>query len=305
MPGWLSAATPDRRPPLDEVFGSRTVYYPGALSDGHPLKLFSASHAAHFFVYVDYGLSETEFKSRLSPGSRQMPMGYETLGMYPVGPEELAPAGWTSHLDESDLRRGSELRWVTDWMRNSGATPYAVLVVFKRTTDYGDDHGPERFALLQICADGIATYAALFCQPGRRAPWALILHDFGLGGNYDSFAADGLMHLIAQRAERRPDIVLLEGTPHRMWAGYEPIPGVDTSRGGMGSNRRTLYHRACPKGDTPRTPIDPGHPGARRTDRACSDAGRHDTELNSPNDPWRAFLCVSPRDRIDYQGSMH
>jgi hypothetical protein len=305
MPGWLFAAKPDHRPPLDDVFASRTVYYPGALSDGHPLTLFAASHAAHFFVYVDYGLSEAEFKSRLSPGSGQLPLGYETLGMYSVGPEELAPAGWTSHLDESDLRRGSGQEWVTHWMRSSGATPYAVLVVFRRTADYGDGHGPERFALLQICADGIATYAALFCQAKQRPPWALILHDFGLGGNYDSFAVDGLMHCIAQRAERRPDIVLFEGAPHRMWDGYEPIPGVSTSRGGMGSNRRTLYQRRCPEDDTTKTPRDPRHFGARRTDRACSDAGRHDTGPNSRNDPWQPFLCVSPCDRRGWQGSTH
>lgn len=294
MPGWLSAATPDHRPPLDEVFGSRTVYYPGALSDGHPLKLFSASHAAHFFVYVDYGLSETEFKSGLSTGSRQMPMGYETLGMYPVGPEELAPAGWTSHLDESDLRRGSKLRWVTDWMRSSGATPYAVLVVFKRTADYGDEHGPERFALLQICADGIATYAALFCQAGQRPPWALVLQDHGFGGNYDRFGCGGYMHRIAQRTDRHPDFVLV-GSNTEPWDEFSPIPGLCTSDGGMHSTPRALYenprnrsvfstHHGC---DTGR--------GARQTERACSDAGMRDTELNIPDDPWRPFLCVDQR----------
>lgn len=38
----------------EEFFKSRVVFYPGACVDGHAIKLFGSSHAAHCFVYCDY-----------------------------------------------------------------------------------------------------------------------------------------------------------------------------------------------------------------------------------------------------------
>jgi hypothetical protein len=55
VPDWLTGYTPGEPFPRVDFLTSRTVYYPGSATDGHPLILFGKSHAAHCFVFVDYG----------------------------------------------------------------------------------------------------------------------------------------------------------------------------------------------------------------------------------------------------------
>ena len=52
----------------EDFFNSRVVFYPGAYVDGHAIKLFGSSHAAHCFVYCDYWHEQNEI-SRLVKNS--------------------------------------------------------------------------------------------------------------------------------------------------------------------------------------------------------------------------------------------
>ena len=65
LPKWLE--THRQRDPFDrkEFFSSRIVYYPGAGTDGHAVKLFNRAHAAHVFVYADYRLNREEIEAQL------------------------------------------------------------------------------------------------------------------------------------------------------------------------------------------------------------------------------------------------
>jgi hypothetical protein len=242
VPHWLAGFELGDRPSLREVLSSRTVYYPGGLSDGHPFELFGASHAAHVFVYADYGLSREELSRHLSPDSHQRLLGYDVVDIVDLSESDIAPAGWHPHLTDAEHRdrvqRGES--WVRDWMKGQGVTPYGALVVFQRRPRFDNHHGPARLSLLQLGADGIATYDVLFCQHGQRAPWALVLQDHGFGGNWDSFGRNGLMHAIAQRAGRMPEWVLL-GHPTEVWDGFEPVRRCRSSIGGMHHGERHLF----------------------------------------------------------------
>ena len=64
LPDWLGQPSPgfDRK----DFFSSRTVYYPGFGNDGHPVSICARAHAAHAFVYVDYGVSKETVQANVS-----------------------------------------------------------------------------------------------------------------------------------------------------------------------------------------------------------------------------------------------
>ena len=63
MPRWLETG----ELLLEKFFQSRTVYYPGAGTDGSPIKIFNCSHSSHCFVWVDqeYEFNEMERTGKL------------------------------------------------------------------------------------------------------------------------------------------------------------------------------------------------------------------------------------------------
>ena len=123
-------------------------------------------------------------------------------------------------------------------MRSRGVEPYGSLCVFDREVEYGNEHGPERLALLYLGADGIATYDALYCQRWSRPPYALLLQDHGFGGNYDRFGRGGLLERIAIRADVFPEWIL---TDRGEWVGFDQVPDVERSCGGINHNMRELW----------------------------------------------------------------
>jgi hypothetical protein len=51
---------------------------------------------------------------------------------------------------------------------------FAVWYIFDRDKDRDEDHGPQRFSLLYLCADGIAAYQELYWQ-NHAAPEVLAI----------------------------------------------------------------------------------------------------------------------------------
>lgn len=246
VPDCLAMWASGRAPNLDDLLSCRVVYYPGAFSDGHPFRLFGASHSAHVFVYADYGLSRQEFADHLAPSSRNRLKGYHATDLIDLSEAELAPPGWRQqlHLDAADAATvaNASSDWVPGWMKSSDVVPYATLAILDREPDLGDAHGPSRLALLQIGGDGFLTFDALFCRLGRREPFAIVLQDHGFGGNYDKFGGGGLLERIAQRADRFPKWMLL-GASTQPWSGYERVAECQPSIGGMHGVERVLMRR--------------------------------------------------------------
>ena len=72
MPRWLSRFDPKRYPRAKKesairnfLASERLVFYPGSGTDGQPTTIFSQSHAAHTFVYVDYLITRESVLSQL------------------------------------------------------------------------------------------------------------------------------------------------------------------------------------------------------------------------------------------------
>jgi hypothetical protein len=235
LPDWLANYKPGDKPPRREIlFSSRIVFYPGAGFDGHPVKLFASAHAAHVFVYVDYGITKDEILSQLDENHPGHFRGYKVVGILDLAEDDLTPHGWRARVHPD--RAGHQTF--------ASKPPFGFLAIFERDESYGDSHGPQRFALLFLGADGIATYDALFCQPDSVSPpYGVLLQDHGFGGNYDRFGRGGLLEELATKTRVFPEWLLVgEGT--EAWDGYVKVLGTSHSRGGACTNtKRFLYRR--------------------------------------------------------------
>ena len=239
MPEWLANYNGWDRSAATNFMKSRTVFYPGGREDGHPFRVFGASHAAHCFLYADYGITKETVLASLAPNSPLRLKGYRLAFQQDLTETDLSPGGWQSHIEPSDWTNANQ-GWVKDWMRGYGVQPYGVLCIFDRETQYGNDHGPKRLALIYLGADGIATYDALYCQTGCRAPYGLLLQDHGFGGNYNEFGSGGLMERIAKRTGVFPEWMLSD---RAVWTGFNRVPSVDGSTGGVHNQERFLFCR--------------------------------------------------------------
>ena len=239
---WLEAPDTSARPPrhgrrtlVEHFFGSRTVFYPGSGLDGHPVELFGSAHACHCFVHADYMVTREELHEELrSPGFR----GYRIAALVGLSADDLVPGGWTPHLLPDEYR---EVKYgFTD-----PGQAFAELVVLERMAGFDDDHGPRRLAVLFLYADAVAAYDALYYQEahGRRPPFAILLQDHGFGGQYTPFGADGLLHRVAERRGRLPDLLLVGEPPTKPWPGYARIPGLSPSVGGSMHRFDRYLHR--------------------------------------------------------------
>lgn len=96
-PEWLQLAdrlesVENRRGFLQGFLRSRIVYYPGAYSDGLPVRLFNPAHAAHAYVYVDQWMERDELEREMTPVPHRRRCGfrgYRKLAVLDLDPSEL------------------------------------------------------------------------------------------------------------------------------------------------------------------------------------------------------------------------
>ena len=234
LPGWLCSESPSFS--RNDFFGFRNLYYPGSGNDGQPVSLCARAHAVHAFVYVDFAVDRETISGRVhnfNEGFR----GYEVVCEEEVTEDTLRPGGWTRHVNPADLPDNPY------WFSHAKPfKPFALFVVLQRNNDerYDETHGPERFAVLFIGGDGIATFDALYCQDdGTAAPFLVVIQDCGFDGNYDKFGQGGFLESIAKRYNQRPRWLLV-GQGTEPWKDYNDV-GADPEPGGLHQTTRRLY----------------------------------------------------------------
>jgi hypothetical protein len=199
VPPWLTGIDLTRPNPLSGIHFplervlDRSLYYPACEFDGRPVQMLGGF--VHSFVYVDYGVGQAAFQAAVeATGFR----GYRLAGQKALAQTDLAPRGWhqvVPHQFRADLDRFQQIS--RDWVR----PPFAEWMIFERNSEFDDTHGPERFSLLHIGADGVATYQALYVA-NNIAPHvlAIIQPGTGFGGNYTEFRdANGLLAHVVLR----------------------------------------------------------------------------------------------------------
>jgi len=246
MPEWLRDWTPQSKFNATEFLSSRVVFYPGCGTDGQPVKYFGSRHAAHCFVFADYGVGKDEISTELEVTGHPF-AGYSSLARMDIAKCDLTPSGWVSHIDARDAQHAPPAPI------SGVGRPYALLEILERQAGFGDTHGPQRLAILFLCADGVMAHDALFCQTGSTAPFAVVLQDHGWGGNWTRFGQGGSLQQLASSTRRLPAFLLVAQNTEA-WDGYSVIEGTVAGGGGIHRFERQLWRLDPRLGDASTEP---------------------------------------------------
>ena len=162
--------------PLTEIL-TGSLYYPSSHFDGDPVRHLAGN--IHSFIYVDYGYSEKELDHNLETSGFT---GYTILGRRSVSQAELNPKKLTPSGANMEIDGNTEIH--SRFIKK----PFCEWLVFERNRDLDSRHGPERFSLIYLCADGAAAYQILFTANGLKPSVICIIQPGdAFGRNWTNF----------------------------------------------------------------------------------------------------------------------
>jgi hypothetical protein len=232
-PSWLtnlSSTTVMNEPfPLHELLND-SLYYPSSGFDGDPVRHLAGNILS--FIYVDYGHSHDEFMSALiTPGFS----GYDLVAARSVSERELTPHGW--HPTPPTRSDGEPSRY-----RNWTKKPFCSWSLFQRRDDAPISHGPSRFSLLYLCADGVAAFQALYvANSAFPKAVAVVQPGHAFGGNWTDYTSPEQIFArsVLGNPSGQPEILLYGGIGRRdfyrqpCWPDYQTqVCFVDKAGGG-------------------------------------------------------------------------
>lgn len=223
--------------PAGELMKGRVVFYPGAGTDGQPLLLFSRAHAAHCFIYADYGVKRGEIARLLCETPGNLLPGYRTLFVIEGGEKDFFPLGWENLREtytDIDEFHPPELQW-------------GIWAVLEREPQYDSGHGPKRVLFCYLCCDAISAFTSLWPKgKGKRRtnPYAIAIDDSGFGSNWAVFGSEkSQLYKIAARNHALPAWLLVAtGRDAQPWPGYASRPD-ETAPGATDKDARALFIR--------------------------------------------------------------
>ena len=165
--------------PLVELL-ENSVYYPACGTDGRPMKFCNTRWrdlGVNSFVYCDYRLK----KSAVERDIWNTMVHYKPLYMREVRREEYIPEGWQLKLYTTQDRS----RYTENFFGDPH--PFAIWTVFQRRPDLGEAYGPERFSMLYICGEGLATMQQLYIHHHIAPRMLCFIQCWGFAGNWTDF----------------------------------------------------------------------------------------------------------------------
>ena len=154
-----------------------SLFYPAAGSDGGPVKDFGGY--VYSFVYADYGYGISRIISDLKNPERKF-TGYNTLACREISKKDLVPEWNPPDLSQNsarDYKFNAGIEQV-DGFDNNNCCLWAIL---ERQLGFTDEHGPQRFSLLYVNADYLATFIALYID-NHIKPSVLYAKQHGFAG---------------------------------------------------------------------------------------------------------------------------
>lgn len=232
VPEWLAKIDPNRlgeaEPPIDDIL-RQSLYYPACGIDGSAISRLGG--LCHSFIYVDCAETKGNLEKALREGGFR---GYSLIGRRSIDRSELnpnhnwrprIPATWQGTHCYSEKRfildRGELAGILSRWCDESLNPFFCDWMIFERDEGFTDNHGPERFSLMFLCAEGIAAYQALFVDRGI-APLALAIIRPGswMGNNFDDYEQpNSLFAHVVLGANPKPDYLFCGGyfEPEPFW----------------------------------------------------------------------------------------
>jgi hypothetical protein len=231
-PDWLASITPSSMIvdpfPLQALLKD-SLYYPSCGFDGSPVKHLGGH--IYSFIYVDYGYNKDAVFTQLEKNGFK---GYRTLAQRDICKDELTPNGWSPELPKLlDGRLENEKRWIKP--------PFCLWSILEREDKFTENHGPKRFSLLYLCADGSAAFQALYVS-NHSCPKviAIIQPGEGFGGNWTNFHDPEkiLARTVMNNPAGQPEYLLYGGYGWPQWYQEPCWPWYKRRVGGSG---RTLW----------------------------------------------------------------
>ena len=181
--------------PLKKILQD-ALYYPASGFDGDPVR--HCSNIFQHFFYVDYSGKEAQLNYELRRGFN----GYSLLAQRKVSRNELSPTPWQPRAMPNESGISGEFD-----PRNA----FCRWMVFNKTKEI---EGPDRFSLLYLYADGIATYQATYSALGIKPKGIAVIQSGHLSGNNWAIfpSTDGLLYkTVSQNSAGFPDYLLYGG----------------------------------------------------------------------------------------------
>ena len=249
VPAWLARASSDTMHtepfPLHDVLHD-SLYYPASGFDGDPIQYLAGCIAS--FIYVDFCHERDELESELKERGY---LGYKRIRTRPVTERELAPNGWRPEYPAP----GDEGRL---FLEQRVKPPFCTWSVFERHRECPDSHGPSRFSLLYLCADGRAAFQALYLSNRQRPKAVAVIQP----GDQVFENPEGLFaRNVLDNPVGPPDFLLYGGAGGRdrylqaPWPGYRAPSCLQRGDSGCALRecgvghfakcRTVAYHEAC------------------------------------------------------------
>lgn len=160
--------------PINELL-ENTFYYPSSGFDYGIIKYYGKKIQS--YIYCDYATGEEAFLSQLDCFR-----GYKILGHRPVRQEELVPNGWKMQPPPNFNFKQYYIH------KDAFKKPFAHWVVYEKMANFSESDGPNRFSLIYIGGEGVATYQALYWSNKKTAKaLAIIQPGTSFGLNWTNF----------------------------------------------------------------------------------------------------------------------
>ncbi|WP_409771615.1 hypothetical protein [Thermaurantimonas sp.] len=186
--------------PINELLDN-SFYYPACGFDWGIIKFYGREIQSYF--YCDYATGEEALLKHLNDFR-----GYKLLGHRPIRKEELIPNGWQMHLPPNfDIKQ--YYRYKQEFK-----IPFAHWAVYERMENFSEAHGPNRFSLIYIGGEGVATYQALYWSNKKTAKALAIIQPgtaFGLNWTNFSDRNGALAWVVLKNQYGKPDIIFYGG----------------------------------------------------------------------------------------------
>ena len=200
-----------------------SLYYPSCDIDGGVIKYCNENFdelGICSFVYADYATGEDRLEEHLDDF-----MGYHLLASRKLSPSDVG-ADKPIPIPEG-INPDEYLRYKEDWK------PFARWAVFERDSDFGEEHGPERFSLLYLGAEGVAAYVGLYLANGiTPKAMAIIQPGHGFGLNWTDFLdPDAILAKTVKMGDKMPEFFFYGGYGEFeyddfAWPGYDMIDRI-------------------------------------------------------------------------------
>lgn len=186
--------------PVNELLED-SFYYPSSGFDGGIIKYFGKEIQS--YIYCDYATGEEALLRQLNSF-----YGYKILGNRPISQHELIPNGWRMQLPPSfNLQRYYSYK-------DAFKKPFAHWAVYERMESFSETHGPNRFSLIYIGGEGVATYQALYWSNKKTAKALAVIQPgtaFGLNWTDFSDRRGALAWVVMNNEFGKPDTIFYGG----------------------------------------------------------------------------------------------